>query len=86
MQVAFQRTTSGKEAPEDDMREKTREILNENVDVSEIRDDFPTYKLGEECLEDVEDLDDPGIKASQIAHATQITYNHGQDRTHATSG
>ncbi|CDK39488.1 type I restriction endonuclease subunit R [Halorubrum sp. AJ67] len=71
IQVAFQRTTSGKEAPEDDMREKTRKILNENVDVGEIRDDFPTYKLGEEYLEDVEGLDNPGVKASQIAHATQ---------------
>ena len=71
IQVAFQRTTSGKEAPEDDMREKTREIINENVDVGEIRDDFPTYKLGEEYLEDVEGLDNPGVKASQIAHATQ---------------
>jgi type I restriction enzyme R subunit len=71
IQVAFERTTSGKEAPEDDMREKTREIINENVDVGEIRDDFPTYKLGEEYLEDVEGLDNPGVKASQIAHATQ---------------
>lgn len=53
------------------MREKTREIINENVDVGEIRDDFPTYKLGEEFLEDVEGLDNPGVKASQIAHATQ---------------
>ena len=71
IQVAFERTTSGKEAPEDDMREKTRQIINENVDVGEIRDDFPTYKLGEEFLEDVEGLDNPGVKASQIAHATQ---------------
>ncbi len=71
IQVAFERTTSGKEAPEDDMREKTRKIINENVDVGEIRDDFPTYKLGEEFLEDVEGLDNPGVKASQIAHATQ---------------
>ncbi|TKX68562.1 type I restriction endonuclease subunit R [Halorubrum sp. SP9] len=71
IQVAFERTTSGKEAPEDDMREKTRQIINENVDVGEIRDDFPTYKLGEEFLEDAEGLDNPGVKASQIAHATQ---------------
>ncbi|MDB9247918.1 type I restriction endonuclease subunit R [Halorubrum ezzemoulense] len=71
IQVAFERTTSGKEAPEDDMREKTRRIINENVDVGEIRDDFPTYKLGGEILEEVEGLDNPGVKASQIAHATQ---------------
>ncbi|SNR42526.1 hypothetical protein SAMN06266787_1023 [Halorubrum ezzemoulense] len=71
IQVAFERTTSGKEAPEDDMREKTRKIINENVDVGEIRDDFPTYKIGEEFLKDVEGMDNPGVKASQIAHATQ---------------
>ncbi len=69
--VAFQRTTSGSEAPEDDMQEKTRRLLNENVDVGKIRDDFPTYKLGEEYLEDVEGLDNPSVKASQVAHATQ---------------
>ncbi|MDB2240820.1 type I restriction endonuclease subunit R [Halorubrum ezzemoulense] len=71
IQVAFERTTSGRKTPEDDMREKTREILNENVDVGEIRDDFPTYKLGEEYLEDAEQLDNPGVKASQVAHATR---------------
>jgi len=69
--VAFKRTTSGEEDPDEDMREKTREILNENVDIPEIKDDFPTYKLGEEYLEDVEGLDNPGVKASQIAHATR---------------
>jgi type I restriction enzyme R subunit len=71
IQIAFKRTTSGRETPEDDMREKTRQIINENVDVGEIRDDFPTYKMGEEILEDIEGLDNPGVKASQIAHATQ---------------
>ncbi len=71
IQVAFQRTTSGDDTPEDDMREKTRELLNNNVDVGKIRDDFPTYKLGEEYLESVEGLDNPSVKASQIAHATQ---------------
>ncbi|MFP9191131.1 type I restriction endonuclease subunit R [Natrialbaceae archaeon A-CW1-1] len=69
--VAFKRTTSGEEAPEEAMREKTREILNENVDVGKIRDDFPTYKLGEEYLDDVDGPGNPGVKASQIAHATQ---------------
>ncbi|MWV40710.1 type I restriction endonuclease subunit R [Natrialba sp. INN-245] len=69
--VAFERTTAGEETPEENMREKTREIINENVDVGKIRDDFPTYKLGEEYLEDVEGPSDPGVKASQIAHATQ---------------
>ncbi|WP_267162768.1 type I restriction endonuclease subunit R [Halovenus salina] len=69
--VGFQRTTSGQDNPEEEMREKTRDILNENVDIEDIKRDFPTYKLGEEYLEDVEDFDNPGVKASQVAHATQ---------------
>jgi type I restriction enzyme R subunit len=76
--VAFKRTTGGVEKPEDDMREKTRDILEENIDVGEIRRDFPTYKLGEKYLEDIEGLDNPGVKASQIAHATQ---DHLRPRT-----
>ncbi|WP_336133672.1 type I restriction endonuclease subunit R [Natronomonas amylolytica] len=69
--VAFKRTTSGEDNPEKEMREKTREIINEHVEIGEIKRDFPTYKLGEEYLEDVEGLDNPGVKASQIAHATR---------------
>ncbi|MFC4249627.1 type I restriction endonuclease subunit R [Natribaculum luteum] len=68
--VAFKRTT-GEPEPEDDMREKTRDIISNNVEITEIKRDFPTYKLGEEYLEDVEGLDNPGVKASQIAHATR---------------
>jgi len=69
--VAFKRTTAGEEAPEVEMREKTRQILNENVDIVEVKDDFPTYKLGEDALDEMEGLDNPGVKASQIAHATR---------------
>ncbi|MFC7211906.1 type I restriction endonuclease subunit R [Natronoarchaeum sp. GCM10025321] len=69
--VAFKRTTSGDDDPEDDMREKTREIISDNVEITQIKRDFPTYKLGEEYLEDVEGLENPGVKASQIAHATR---------------
>ncbi len=69
--VAFKRITSGMDSPEDEMQEKTRKIIDKHVDIPEIKRDFPTYKLGEEYLEDVEDLDNPGVKASQIAHATR---------------
>ena len=69
--VAFRRTTAGDDDPEEEMREKTREIINEHVEIGEIKDDFPTYKLGEEYLEGVEGLDNPGVQASQIAHATR---------------
>ncbi|TKX51648.1 type I restriction endonuclease subunit R [Halorubrum sp. ASP121] len=69
--VAFKRTTAGEDNPEEDMREKTRDIIGDNVEISEIKRDFPTYKLGEEYLEEVDGLDNPGVKASQIAHATR---------------
>ena len=69
--VAFKRTTSGEESPEEEMREKTREIINKHVEIGNIKRDFPTYKLGEEYLEDVEELNNPAVKASQIAHATR---------------
>lgn len=69
--VAFKRTTAGTDDPEEDMREKTRDIIGDNVEISEIKRDFPTYKLGEEYLEEVETLDSPAVKASQIAHATR---------------
>lgn len=69
--VAFKRTTSGEDDPEKEMREKTRKIVSENVEIEEVKRDFPTYKLGEEYLEDVGELENPSVKASQIAHATQ---------------
>ena len=69
--VAFKRTTAGDDAPQEDMREKTRDILEDNIDVGEIQRNFPTYKLGEEYLEEVEGLDNPGVKAAQVAHATR---------------
>jgi type I restriction enzyme R subunit len=69
--VAFKRTTTGDDAPEEGMREKTRDILEDNIDIGEIRRDFPTYKLGEEYLEDIEGLSNPGVEAAQVAHATR---------------
>jgi type I restriction enzyme R subunit len=69
--VGFKRTSGGTDDPEEEMREKTRDILEEHVDVGEIKRDFPTYKLGEEYLEDTDGLENPGVKASQVAHATQ---------------
>jgi type I restriction enzyme R subunit len=52
------------------MREKTREIVSENVEIGEIKRDFPTYKLGD-GLEEIDELGSPSVQASQIAHATQ---------------
>jgi type I restriction enzyme R subunit len=69
--VAFKRTTSGEESPEDEMREKTRDIINDHVDIGDIKRDFPTYTLGDNLPEEAELLDNPAVKASQIAHATR---------------
>jgi type I restriction enzyme R subunit len=69
--VAFKRTTAGDGDPEDEMQEKTREIISENVEIGEIKRDFPTYKLGEEYLQDAEAMDNPAVRASQIAHAAR---------------
>jgi type I restriction enzyme R subunit len=69
--IAFRETTAGEDNPEDEMREKTRRTISDNVEISDIKRDFPTYKLGEEYLEDIEGVENPGVKASQVAHATR---------------
>ncbi|UWG50711.1 Type I site-specific restriction-modification system, R (restriction) subunit or related helicase [Halalkaliarchaeum sp. AArc-CO] len=69
--VAFRRNNNRDENPEDDMREKTKKIVEDNVDVRDIKDRFPVYKIGEEHLEAVQDMDEPAAQASSIAHATK---------------
>jgi len=69
--VAFQRDNNRKENPEDNLREKTREIIEENVDVTDIKDQFPVYKIGEEHLKAVQQVEQPAAQATSIAHATQ---------------
>jgi type I restriction enzyme R subunit len=53
------------------MREKTREIIAEHVDVTDIKDQFPVYKISEKHLEAVQGIDEPAAQATSIAHATQ---------------
>jgi len=69
--TAFQRTANRSERPEDEMREKTREIVEEHVDIGEIKRDYPVYELGAEYLEDLDHLRSDAAKASTIAHAIQ---------------
>jgi len=69
--VAFRRNNNREENPENEMREKTKEIVEEHVDVREIKDRFPVYKIGEEHLEAVQEMDEPAAQASSIAHATK---------------
>ncbi len=76
--VAFRRNNNRDENPEDDMREKTKKIVEDNVDVRDIKDRFPVYKIGEEHLEAVQAMDEPAAQASSIAHATR---DHLQPRS-----
>ncbi|MDL0120279.1 type I restriction endonuclease subunit R [Halobacterium salinarum] len=75
--TAFQRHHNRKDRPEDAMREKTRDIIEEHVDVGEIKRDFPVYELGQEHLEAIEDMD-PATAATNVAHATR---EHLQPKT-----
>ncbi|EMA11297.1 type I restriction endonuclease subunit R [Haloarcula marismortui] len=75
--TAFQRHHNRSDRPEDAMREKTKEIIEEHVDVGEIKRDFPVYELGQEHLEAIEDMD-PATAATNVAHATR---EHLQPKT-----
>ncbi len=67
--VAYRRTNR-EDTPEEDYREKTKELIDDHVDVDEIRKDFPIYEISEEHLEEVADLE-PKAQATEVAHATQ---------------
>jgi type I restriction enzyme R subunit len=67
--VAFRRANREPD-PEEEVREKTRRIVEEHVDVRRVKEDFPIYKVGEEHLEAIEEQE-PAAQASSIAHAVQ---------------
>jgi type I restriction enzyme R subunit len=69
--IAFRRENNRDPNPEEEMREKTKRIVADNIEIEEIKDQFPVYKIGEEHLEAVEELDEPATQASSIAHATK---------------
>ncbi len=69
--IAFRRNNSREENPEEEMREKTKRIVEDNIEVEEIKDQFPVYTISEEHLEAVEELDEPATQATSIAHATK---------------
>ena len=69
--TAFQRTNNRSDRPEDEMRAKTREIIEEHVDIGEVKQNYPVYELGEEYLDKLDHLDSDATKASTIAHAIQ---------------
>jgi type I restriction enzyme R subunit len=69
--IAFQRNNNREQNPEEGMREKTKQIVAKNIEIEEIKDQFPVYKISEEHLEAVEELDEPATQATSIAHATK---------------
>ena len=69
--TAFQRTNNRSKRPEDEMRAKTREIIEEHVDIGEVKQSYPVYELGEEYLDELDHLGSDATKASTIAHAIQ---------------
>jgi type I restriction enzyme R subunit len=69
--IAFRRNNNREQNPEAEMREKTKQIVAENIEVEAIKDQFPVYKISEEHLEAVKDLDEPATQATSIAHATK---------------
>jgi type I restriction enzyme R subunit len=69
--IAFRRNNNREESPEENLREKTKEIIADNVEIEAIKDSYPVYKLGEEHLQQVDQMTEPGAKANAIEHATR---------------
>ncbi len=69
--VAFRRNNNREENPEENLREKTKEIIADNVEIGDIKSSYPVYKLGEEHLQQVDQMTEPAAKANAIEHATR---------------
>lgn len=69
--VAFRRNNNREENPEENLREKTKEIIADNVEIGDIKSNYPVYKLGEEHLQQVDQMTEPAAKANAIEHATR---------------
>jgi type I restriction enzyme R subunit len=66
VRIAFKSDEKGpKTNPEDQMREKTKEIIERNVDITKIKDNFSSYKLSKEHLEEIKGLE-PSVKATKV--------------------
>ncbi|WP_049947744.1 type I restriction endonuclease subunit R [Candidatus Halobonum tyrrellensis] len=69
--IAFRRNNNREENPEENLREKTKEIIADNVEIGDIKSSYPVYKLGEEHLQQVDQMTEPAAKANAIEHATR---------------
>jgi len=68
--ISFRRSRNRDENPEEDLREKTKKIIEDNVEIEKIKRDYPVYEVSKEHLEMVKDLE-PAAQAAEVAHATQ---------------
>jgi len=69
--IAFRRNNNREDNPEENLREKTKEIIADNVEIEEIKSYYETYKLGEQHLQQVDQMTEPAAKANAIEHATR---------------
>ena len=69
--VAFDLNNNREENPEENLREKTKEIIADNAEIEEIKSHYETHKLGERHLQQVDQMTEPAAKANAIEHATR---------------
>lgn len=68
--IVYKRRQSRDENPEDGVREETKKLIEDYIDVEGIKEDYPVYEISKEHLERIKDLK-PAAKAAEIAYATQ---------------
>lgn len=68
--LAFKRQNRRDENPEEDLRRKTIDLIEEHVNIKDIKESYPVYKISYEHLEKIKGLN-PSAKAAEIAYATR---------------
>lgn len=66
--LAFRRKTERDTSPEQDLRDKTRQIVEENIDIESFNQEFEVIEIGPDHIEQVESMA-PDAAAAEIAHA-----------------
>ncbi|ELY58347.1 type I restriction endonuclease subunit R [Natronolimnohabitans innermongolicus] len=66
--LAYQRSMNRESEPEKQLREKTKEIVEDNIDVDRMEEDFEVVEFGSEHLERVRDMD-PEQGITEVAGA-----------------
>lgn len=69
--IAFQQNNNREKNPDENLREKTKDIIADNAEIEEIKSHYEPYKLGVKHLQQVDQLTEPAAKANAIEHATR---------------